>query len=167
MRLAPSSASSHTQRIPGSISQLPSRRTPPHGPLRCLFGQFIGHAMPVDDNVHLPHIWQSKKNPLSNRSAGATKRWARRGPIQATPRRSRGAIRRNRACRRPIALAWRTDQRRAVFILAPRAPRPTPAPSGRSIQQNSHGNLQVRSCSNTVSALDKMFAFQTIGPVGA
>ena len=37
----------HTQSISGLTSHLPFRRTPPHGPLRRFFGQFIGQVMPV------------------------------------------------------------------------------------------------------------------------
>jgi hypothetical protein len=46
------------------ISQLPLSRTPPQGPLRIDFGQFIGQDIPVDPSAHLPHIWQSNINPF-------------------------------------------------------------------------------------------------------
>jgi hypothetical protein len=36
----------------GLTSQLPSARTPPQGPLRKDFGQFIGHDMPVELSTH-------------------------------------------------------------------------------------------------------------------
>jgi hypothetical protein len=41
-----------THRISGFTSQCPSGRTPPHGPLRSVFGQVIGHVMPVECNTH-------------------------------------------------------------------------------------------------------------------
>ena len=40
-------AFSHTHRISGSTSQLPSARTPPQGPFRSVLGQVIGHVSPV------------------------------------------------------------------------------------------------------------------------
>src|SRR5215207_1783377 len=58
-------ALSHTQRIPGYTSQPPSGRTPPHGPLRSCFGQFIGHVIPVVCKTHWPHIVQPQTGPLS------------------------------------------------------------------------------------------------------
>jgi len=53
-------------RVEGSISQQPSTRTPPHGPLRRFFGQVIGHVIPVLFKTHWPHIWQSKSAFLLN-----------------------------------------------------------------------------------------------------
>ena len=49
-------------------------RTPPQGPLRKLFGQFIGQDMPVEDSTHWPHIWQSKRRPFVTFSTKATGR---------------------------------------------------------------------------------------------
>jgi hypothetical protein len=48
----------------GFTSHIPFSRTPPHGPLRIVFGQFIGQDMPVFDRAQSPHIWQSNKNPF-------------------------------------------------------------------------------------------------------
>jgi hypothetical protein len=45
-------ASTQTQRISGLTSQLPFGRTPPHGPLRSCFGQFIGQDAPVAESAH-------------------------------------------------------------------------------------------------------------------
>ncbi len=55
-------------------SQLPSARTPPHGPLRRFFGQFIGQDMPVELSTHWPHILQSNNSPLTPRSTAANGR---------------------------------------------------------------------------------------------
>ena len=43
-----------------SSSHVPSGRTPPHGPLRTLFGQFIKQAMPVKHSEQAPQLphWQ-------------------------------------------------------------------------------------------------------------
>ena len=49
-------ALTQTQRISGFTSQCPFSRTPPQGPLRSVFGQFIGHVMPVECSTHVPHI---------------------------------------------------------------------------------------------------------------
>ena len=65
MRRLPATASTQTHRICGSTSQWPSARTPPQGPLRRFFGQFIGHDMPVEPSTHWPHIRQSNRNPLT------------------------------------------------------------------------------------------------------
>src|SRR6185312_7233459 len=62
---ARSTAFTHTHRISGLTSQCPSGRTPPHGPLRRVFGQFIGHVMPVECRTHWPHIWQPKTGFLT------------------------------------------------------------------------------------------------------
>ena len=64
MRSAPSQACTQTHFISGFTSQCPLSRTPPHGPLRRFFGQFIGHDMPVEESAHCPHIWQSNRKPL-------------------------------------------------------------------------------------------------------
>ena len=37
---------------------------PPQGPLRMVFGQFIGHDMPVLESTQFPHILQSKNRAL-------------------------------------------------------------------------------------------------------
>ena len=66
--------SARTQRISGLTSQFPSARTPPHGPLRNCFGQFIGQASPVELNTQLPHILQSNSSPLTAASTTATGR---------------------------------------------------------------------------------------------
>ena len=55
----------HTQRISGTTSQLPSARTPPHGPLRSVLGHVIGQVRPVECSTHCPHIWQPKTRPLT------------------------------------------------------------------------------------------------------
>ena len=47
-----SSALTQTQRISGTTSQVPSSRTPPHGPFRNVFGQVIGHVIPVSWSTH-------------------------------------------------------------------------------------------------------------------
>ncbi len=52
MRRLPSQASTQTQRISGTTSQLPSGRTPPQGPLRRFLGQFIGQDTPVELRMH-------------------------------------------------------------------------------------------------------------------
>ena len=52
-------------------------RTPPQGPLRIDFGQFIGQDMPVELSAHLPHIWQSNIRRLtafSNTRTGLSRR---------------------------------------------------------------------------------------------
>ena len=72
MRRAPSHASIQTQRMLGFTSQKPALLTPPQGPFRKPFGQFMGQAMPVERSVHSPHIRQSKSNPLITRSMLAT-----------------------------------------------------------------------------------------------
>ena len=77
MRAAPSQASTQTQRISGFTSQKPPGRTPPQGPLRSSFGQFIGQDMPVEESTHWPHIRQSKSRPLAPRSTSATGRSTR------------------------------------------------------------------------------------------
>ena len=66
----PSVASTQTQRIAGSTSQVPSARTPPHGPLRICLAQLVGQAMPVEDSTHWPHILQSTSNCFVARSSG-------------------------------------------------------------------------------------------------
>ena len=68
----PRQASTQTQRIAGTTSHMPSGRTPPQGPLRRLFGQFIGQDRPVEESAHWPHIRQSNKRPLTPRSSAAT-----------------------------------------------------------------------------------------------
>ena len=55
-----SKAFTQTQGISGMTSQLPFSRTPPHGPLRSVFGQVIGHVIPVSCKTHWPHIRQSQ-----------------------------------------------------------------------------------------------------------
>ncbi len=70
--LAPAQACTQTHFISGLTSQWPFSRTPPQGPLRRFFGQFIGQDMPVEDSAHWPHIWQSKRKPLTTRSTAAT-----------------------------------------------------------------------------------------------
>jgi hypothetical protein len=47
-----STAFSQTHFISGLTSQCPSGRTPPQGPLRSVFGQFIGHVSPVSCKTH-------------------------------------------------------------------------------------------------------------------
>ena len=64
IRCMPSQASIQTQRKAGWTSQLPSCLTPPQGPLRNSFGQFIGHDIPVDPRRQSPHIWQSNSRVL-------------------------------------------------------------------------------------------------------
>ena len=49
----------------GFTSQLPFARTPPQGPLRRVFGQFIGQDMPVELSTHWPHMRQSNSTPLT------------------------------------------------------------------------------------------------------
>jgi hypothetical protein len=39
--------------------------TPPHGPLRSVFGHVIGHVMPVSCKTHWPHIRQPKSGLLT------------------------------------------------------------------------------------------------------
>ena len=63
-RWLPSQASTQTQGIPGSTSQLPFARTPPQGPLRIFFGQFIGHYSPVKPTMHWPQFCESSRKPL-------------------------------------------------------------------------------------------------------
>ena len=46
-------------------SQLPFGRTPPQGPLRSRFGQFIGQDMPVSFRVHWPQDCESNRKPLT------------------------------------------------------------------------------------------------------
>ena len=78
MRCAPATAWVHTHFISGLTSQLPSARTPPHGPLRRFFGQFIGQDMPVEERMHCPHMRQSNSTPFTERSraaTGASRRW--------------------------------------------------------------------------------------------
>jgi len=53
---ARSDAFTQTQRISGFTSQCPFSRTPPHGPFRRVFGQFIGQVMPVECSTQVPHI---------------------------------------------------------------------------------------------------------------
>lgn len=67
-RLDRSQARTQTHDISGMISQCPSGRTPPHGPLRRFFGQVIGQVMPVLCSTHWPHILQSKTGVLLARS---------------------------------------------------------------------------------------------------
>ncbi|MNT74523.1 hypothetical protein D3C72_2133480 [compost metagenome] len=73
----PFQACTQTQGISGSTSQLPLARTPPQGPLRSCFGQFIGQDMPVDDSAHWPHMRQSNRKPLTWRSTKVTGRSTR------------------------------------------------------------------------------------------
>ena len=68
----PAKAWSQTQRISGFTSQKPPGRTPPHGPLRSDFGQFIGQAIPVNESAQAPHILQSNNAPFVARSIAAT-----------------------------------------------------------------------------------------------
>ncbi len=78
MRAAPATACVQTHFISGFTSQLPFARTPPHGPLRRFFGQFIGQDMPVELKMHWPHMRQSNSSPLTWRSMAATgrsRRW--------------------------------------------------------------------------------------------
>jgi hypothetical protein len=88
IRREPSQAWTQTQRISGLTSQCPSDRTPPHGPLRICFGQFIGQDMPVCDRMQAPHIRQSKSKPLTPRSTAAVGFSSRPWPS----RRSNGAV---------------------------------------------------------------------------
>jgi hypothetical protein len=69
---APDQACTQTQGMSGSTSQLPLARTPPQGPLRNCFGQFIGQDMPVEDSTHWPHIRQSNRKPLTCFSTNLT-----------------------------------------------------------------------------------------------
>src|SRR5262249_27008656 len=68
----PSHAFTQTQGMSGSTSQLPLARTPPQGPLRSCFGQFIGHDMPVDESTHWPHMRQSNMKPFTRFSTNFT-----------------------------------------------------------------------------------------------
>ena len=77
----------------GSTSQVPSVRTPPHGPLRICFLQLVGHTMPVADSVHWPHMRQSNRTRLAVRSTGLISRSARLTPSHCAGRRSQGAQR--------------------------------------------------------------------------
>jgi hypothetical protein len=61
----PSQALTQTQGMSGSTSQLPLARTPPQGPFLSCFGQFIGQDMPVEDNMHWPHMRQSNMKPFT------------------------------------------------------------------------------------------------------
>ncbi len=83
---ARSSALTQTQRISGFTSQPPSSRTPPHGPLRNVFGQVIGHVIPVSCRTHWPHIRQPKTGFLTACSRKAT------APIRGSGRRERAAL---------------------------------------------------------------------------
>jgi len=84
-RLDLSHACTQTQGISGLISQCPSGRTPPQGPLRRFLGQVIGQVIPVLCRMHCPHIWQSKMAPLLSFStwiksrspgeSGVSQRW--------------------------------------------------------------------------------------------
>ena len=65
---SPSKALTQTQTIEGSISHVPSARTPPQGPFLRFLGQFIGQDMPVDDSTHVPHMRQSNMAFLIARS---------------------------------------------------------------------------------------------------
>jgi hypothetical protein len=58
----------------GLTSQLPLARTPPHGPLRKLLGQFMGQDIPVELSTHWPHMRQSNSSPLTALSTLATGR---------------------------------------------------------------------------------------------
>ena len=62
----------HTHFMSGRTSQLPFARTPPHGPLRRFFGQFMGHDIPVELRTHCPHMRQSNSSPFTERSNAAT-----------------------------------------------------------------------------------------------
>jgi hypothetical protein len=84
MRVEPLQAWTHTHRISGFTSQCPFGRTPPQGPLRICFGQFIGQDMPVWLSTHWPHIRQSKRRPFTFRSAAA-----RAGSRRSKPTRRR------------------------------------------------------------------------------
>ena len=68
----PLQACTQTQGMSGSTSQWPLARTPPHGPFRSRFGQFIGHDMPVEERMHWPHMRQSKSRPFTRRSTNFT-----------------------------------------------------------------------------------------------
>src|SRR3569623_1066876 len=57
MRAAPALPCTQTHFISGFTSQWPLGRTPPQGPLRRVFGQFIGQDIPVEESTHCPHIW--------------------------------------------------------------------------------------------------------------
>jgi hypothetical protein len=96
----------------GFTSQCPSGRTPPQGPLRSSFGQFIGQVSPVECRTHWPHIWQPKIGFLtaaSTRASGPIRRVrpsasSRSGPSpcgQPSTRLLRS--RRRRPCRRTPA----------------------------------------------------------------
>src|SRR6516165_346839 len=78
----PSQACTQTHFISGLTSQWPLSRTPPQGPLRRFFGQFIEQDMPVEESAHCPHIWQSKRNPFNPRSTAATGFSSRLYPIR-------------------------------------------------------------------------------------
>jgi len=66
------SALTQTHIMPGTTSQCPFMRTPPHGPLRSVFGQPIGQVMPVSCRMHWPHIRQPKAIFLLAASNGRT-----------------------------------------------------------------------------------------------
>ena len=72
MRRLPSQACTQTHGMSGSTSQWPLARTPPQGPFRSRFGQFIGHDMPVEERMHWPHMRQSKRSPFTRRSTNFT-----------------------------------------------------------------------------------------------
>jgi len=77
MRSLPLNASTQTQRMFSFTSQLPLARTPPHGPLRRVLGQFMGQDIPVELRMHWPHMRQSNSRPLTVRSTAATGRSTR------------------------------------------------------------------------------------------
>ena len=85
MREAPSQAATQTQRISGFTSHMPFSRTPPHGPLRIVLGQFIGHDMPVFESAQSPHILQSNSRPFSPASIAVIGRSSLRPNSLSTP----------------------------------------------------------------------------------
>ncbi len=72
----PSQAFTQTQGISGRPRNCRPAGTPPQGPLRRPFGQFIGQDMPVEDRMHWPHMRQSNSAPLIAFSTNATGRSA-------------------------------------------------------------------------------------------
>ena len=86
----PATAATQTQFISGSTSQLPLSRTPPQGPLRRVFGQFIGQDMPVELSTHWPHMRQSNRQSLDR---ALERRHGPLEPLVADAARTAGAAR--------------------------------------------------------------------------
>ena len=116
---APSHAATQTQRMFSSTSHMPFGRTPPQGPLRIVFGQFMGQLIPVFESAQSPHILQSKRNPLRPASAAVMGLSNFLPKTLVTPRSTLMMAGFTVLYSPSMKREWRTDHKRTLYKVQP------------------------------------------------